>query len=170
MPDYYVGFATVETAVGYDLFSTASPACYIRYECNRPYETFPELPADYFRMQEVHYRTDEELIDYVQKSGAPYSYWRIYRNYDQHLDVQIDYQGGYYEPEGYTAVYRLTMPPRPAAIPADELYPQWKYWYYAIARSFHRYLRHADFLNEQAYDSDGNQEIYAIGDVPSIGS
>ena len=130
------------------------------------------MPADYLGTRETHYKTDDELVDYLEKSGVRYCHGRIYLNYEGELDVQIDHNGGYYKEHGYTAVYSLTMPARPAEIPADEDYPEAKWWYYATGRQFCKYLRYSDYLRGlQHYMANGFEGLYRSADaVPSIGS
>ena len=172
MPLYYVGWACCATDDGSDLYATRGPGRYVRYESDHPYEGFPQLPADYFVTRETHYRSDDELVDYLEKSGARYCHGRIYLNYSGELDLQVDYNGGYFKEGGYTAVYILAMPTRPADIPDDEDYPEAKWWYYATGRRFAYYLRYEDYLRQLQWSmADGFEGLYQSADaVPSIGS
>ena len=122
MPLYYVVWAAKATAGGYDLLSTRAPRRFLRYTTDRPYEVFPELPADYFGYsgEELYDGGEEQLLDELGKDGSPYSHGRIYLSYDGDLDLHVDFYGGFYRENGYTAVYKLAMPVRPAGIPENE--------------------------------------------------
>ena len=165
MPLYYVAFCVKETPRGYSLYCTRAPRYFVRYDADRPYETFPELPAlGYFGYRGEHYAEHEDLVAELSKDGGRLSYGRIQLSYDGDLDLYIDIDGGSSRAGGDTAAYKLTMPARPDGIPSTEDYPEAKWWYYATSRRFCYRHTHEDYLFLMSPDYvDSDDELPAIG-------